>query len=191
MPLAFHVDYWDNLGWPDRFAQALFTKRQRTIAWRHGTRTIYTPQVVVQGKDWRDWRALEARAAEIHTTPARATLNVEVTQTSAAQIEVIAQAEVPEATERPQAQMFVALYENNLHSKVTAGENQGKTLHHDFVIRHWFGPVDVDDQGMARLQHTLALSSAWKRADLGLVLFVQNHQNGTVLQVLGLALGDQ
>lgn len=191
MPLAFHVDYWDNLGWPDRFAQALFTQRQRAHAARHGTRTIYTPQVVVQGKDWRDWRTVEARAAELRNTPARAILNVGVTQTSEAQLEVVAQAEVPEVAERSETQMFVAVYENNLHSQVTAGENHDKTLRHDFVVRHWFGPVAVDEQGMARLRHTLALRSDWKRADLGLVLFVQNHQNGAVLQVLGLALEDQ
>lgn len=186
--LAFHVDYWDNLGWPDRFAQALFTKRQRASAARQGTRTIYTPQVVVQGKDWRDWRQLDARAQEIRATPARATLTVEVTQVSATQLDIVAQATVPVVADRVQAQMFVGLYENTLQSTVTAGENHGKTLHHNFVVRQWLGPVDLDDQGQARWQQALTLRSDWKVDDLGVVLLVQEPQQGTVLQVLGLPL---
>src|SRR5215218_3837153 len=51
--LAFHVDYWDRLGWPDRFAQTRFTERQRAINDRNRSRVIYTPQLVLNGKDYR------------------------------------------------------------------------------------------------------------------------------------------
>src|SRR3569832_1871687 len=51
VPLAFHVDYWDRLGWRDPFAQAAFSQRQR--ARNNGTGWVYTPQVMLDGKDYR------------------------------------------------------------------------------------------------------------------------------------------
>src|SRR5688572_5754805 len=51
--LAFHVDYWDRLGWPDRFAQPRFTERQRLINSRNRSRVMYTPQLVLNGRDYR------------------------------------------------------------------------------------------------------------------------------------------
>jgi hypothetical protein len=85
--------------------------------------------------------------------------------------------------------MYLALYENRLASVVTAGENAGHTLRHDYVVRQWFGPVAIDTQGSARLQQTLSLQRDWKTSDLGLVVFVQQHQTGEVLQALALPLG--
>ena len=188
MALAFHVEYWDRLGWPDRLAQPLFTARQRSIVARQGGRTVYTPHVVVQGKSWRDWRGLEAQTLRRDTGSAQALLTIAATQTAATQLEVSATVEVSEAAERSQAQIFLAMYENNLHSQVSAGENAGKTLRHDGVVRHWLGPFAVDAQGQTLLHHTLALQREWKVDDLGLVVLVQNPHNGAVLQVLGLAL---
>ena len=52
VPVAFHVDYWDNLGWPDRFAKAEFTLRQRRYAASWPTGAVYTPAFVVNGKEW-------------------------------------------------------------------------------------------------------------------------------------------
>jgi hypothetical protein len=85
--------------------------------------------------------------------------------------------------------MYVALYENRLTSAVTAGENAGHTLQHDYVVRQWIGPLDVDAQGVVRLQRTLSLNSDWKTPDLGLVVFVQQQQTGDVLQTLAMPLG--
>jgi hypothetical protein len=188
IPLALHVDYWDNLGWPDRFAQALFTQRQRAIAARHRTRTVYTPQVVLQGTDFRDWRGLEQQVQRLNATTARADLRVQVTERSPAGLDLHAEAVVPQERERSHAQLHVALYENNLRSNVTAGENRGRTLQHDFVVRQWLGPVDLDPQGRAQFQHPLRLEREWKRPDLGVVMFVQNFHSGEVLQALALPL---
>jgi hypothetical protein len=188
VPLGLHVDYWDNLGWPDRFAQAIFTKRQREIAARHRSRTIYTPQVVLQGQSLAQWDTLGAEVQRINATKARAALSLEVTKPEAHTLNVVAQGTVSEEAARPQAKMYVALYENRLTSAVTAGENAGHTLQHDYVVRQWIGPVDVDEQGVVRLQRTLPLHRDWKTPDLGLVVFVQ-QQTGDVLQALAMPLG--
>ena len=187
--LGLHVDYWDALGWPDRFAQAIFTQRQREIAARHRTRTVYTPQLVLHGRALSTWGALAAEVQRINNTPARADLSLEVTTQAPNALEVVAQAVVPEAAARPHIQMYLALYENRLTSVVTAGENAGHTLRHDYVVRQWRGPLAIDTQGAARLQQTLSLQRDWKTSDLGLVVFVQQPQTGEVLQTLALPLG--
>ena len=187
--LGLHVDYWDALGWPDRFAQAIFTQRQREIAARHRTRTVYTPQLVLHGRALSTWGALAAEVQRINHTPARADLSLEVTTQAPNALAVVAHAIVPEAAARPHTQMYLALYENRLTSVVTAGENAGHTLRHDYVVRQWFGPLAIDTQGTARLQQTLSLHGDWKTSDLGLVVFVQQHQTGEVLQALALPLG--
>ena len=61
--LAFHVNYWDQLGWPDRFASAAFTERQRQLMAPSGSRYVYTPQVIANGQDWRGWPALPKPAS--------------------------------------------------------------------------------------------------------------------------------
>ena len=189
VPLGFHVDYWDTLGWPDRFAQASFTQRQREMAGRHRTRTIYTPQLVLHGRALSKWGALDAEVQRINQTKARADISLEVTKHTPKTLEVVAQAVVPDAAARPHTQMYIALYENRLTSVVTAGENTGHTLQHDYVVRQWLGPLEIDPQGVARLQHTIPVQSDWKTPDLGLVVFVQQPQTGEVLQTLALPLG--
>src|SRR5437867_10389795 len=62
VPLGLHVDYWDALGWPDRFAQAIFTQRQREIAARHRSRTVYSPQLVLHGRALSTWSTLDAES---------------------------------------------------------------------------------------------------------------------------------
>src|SRR2546423_7870188 len=56
VPIAFHVNYWDDLGWKDRFADQRYTERQRALAKATGAKMVYTPQVTVQGRDARNWR---------------------------------------------------------------------------------------------------------------------------------------
>ena len=68
LALGFHVSYWDRLGWPDRFASAEITARQQLLARNAGRAQVYTPQVVVNGDDWRRWPQLPCAAAR---TPAR------------------------------------------------------------------------------------------------------------------------
>jgi len=55
IPVAFHVDYWDRLGWRDRFAKPEFTARQQRSAAAWGGDSVYTPGFVVNGREWRDW----------------------------------------------------------------------------------------------------------------------------------------
>lgn len=124
LPLAFHVGYWDHLGWTDRFASAEATQRQRQLAALDG-RGVYTPQVRADGVDWRRWPALPAApAADPGPRP---------TLTLARDGEGVS-AQVDPLPGRTLAGYWVVL-EDGHRSRVGAGENRGSTLHHDHVVR--------------------------------------------------------
>ena len=69
---AFHVGYWDYIGWVDRFAAPAYTQRQREVAARNSQRNVYTPQAVLDGKDWTNWGGKQPAS----TSPARASITV-------------------------------------------------------------------------------------------------------------------
>jgi len=124
---AFHVSYWDRLGWPDRFASAEFTARQAALMRSSGARYVYTPQVVVNGRDWRGWPALPAAA----DTPARVGITL---QRRGAQVQVSV---VPGPGAPAQLGLWWALLEDGHGSAVSAGENRGAQLRHDHVVRQY------------------------------------------------------
>lgn len=120
IPLAFHVDYWDRLGWPDRFADARFSSRQRDYAAHWGHRVVYTPGFVFNGAELRHWRRGLPRLP---------------TQTAG---HLVAEIDGDKITLRydrgDSAKAHVALLGFDLKTPVEAGENLGRTLVHDFVV---------------------------------------------------------
>ncbi len=175
VPLAFHVDYWDRLGWRDPFAQAAFSQRQRDR--NSGLGWVYTPQVMLDGKDFRTWhRGLPAPS----NVSAQASLALTLKQTPE-RIEVEAESRFATPAAGRDTTLYLALFENRLSSKVTAGENAERTLHHDHVVRQLTGPFDP-----RRARHSFKLRPGWKDADLGVAAFVLDAQ-GATLQALARA----
>lgn len=124
LALAFHVNYWDRLGWPDRFASPEATARQHALAQHAGSRQVYTPQVIANGRDWRIWPRLpDAPAA----SPVSVSLSRDRDQVSA---QVTAKPGAP-----AQLAGYWAVLEDQHESRVRAGENAGETLRHDHVVR--------------------------------------------------------
>ncbi len=190
VPLAFHVDYWNYLGWRDVFSQTNFAERQRQTAQINHSRFIYTPQLVLNGRDYRRgllWDGTNEKIKEINQQKPLADINLTLSTATEGQLQVSGKIVVPAASERQNARAYLALYENNLSNDVKAGENNGRILHHDFVVRELLGPISLDQQGNARFQQTFNLKSGWKLQDSGVVAFVQNNRTGEVLQVLALA----
>jgi hypothetical protein len=122
---AFHVDYWDRLGWKDRFASARHTARQAQQQAAAGARYSYTPQVVVNGRDWRRW-------PELPTPGANAPLRLSM-QRVGEQVELQVQ---PIHDTRQRWALWWAAVEDGHVSDVKAGENSGVSLRHDHVVRH-------------------------------------------------------
>jgi len=187
--LAFHVDYWDRLGWKDRFAAAAWTKRQYDAARAARSDLVYTPQVLLQGRDLPDWRTPAKGAAAIAAAtrpPARAEIAVDVVPQPGA-VAVSAVARVPAVADRRGARVFVALSESGLVSDVKAGENAGKRLVHDHVVRALGGEIAIDGAGEGAGTVALPLPAEAGRAAT-VVAFVQNIETGAVLQALALPL---
>ncbi len=125
VPVAFHVDYWDKMGWKDRFDDPRFARRQRAYAEQWGSGVMYTPGFVVNGHEWRG-RAVEAVAADHRLAGGRLRASYE-DETLSVRFE-------PAAVARGGVQIHAALLGFGLVTDVRAGENSGRTLRHDFVV---------------------------------------------------------
>ncbi len=121
---AFHVGYWDYIGWVDRFAAPAYTQRQRDVAAKNKLRGIYTPQAVLDGKDWPRWSGTP-------TTQEPAKANITLKQQGTDQFEASV-VPLPPATSWS---AYWTITEHGHNSKVQAGENKGEFLKHDFVVR--------------------------------------------------------
>jgi len=187
IPLAFHVDYWDRLGWKDRFATPAYTERQYEAMRANRARFVYTPQVIVQGKDFPQWRGSAAPAALVaaNSKPARAEISLEA-ESQRGSIVVKATARVPSGADRRGAALHVALVDDGLASDVKAGENAGVRLAHDHVVRLLRSGPAADTNGNIRWDGSLPLPSEAGNSST-LVAFVQNSA-GDVLQALALPL---
>jgi hypothetical protein len=177
VPLALHVDYWDYIGWKDPYAKREFSQRQRRLSLLQRQALVYTPQVLLQGVDYRGWAGedFERRLAGINAQPARARLELETLPGAANSLRVRVTAEAAD----PKAVFYLASYENRLQSRVTAGENQGRVLVHDHVALEWQGPYELGAR-----QLDLPLLPKGKPAQSGVVAFVQNPRTAEVLQAL-------
>jgi hypothetical protein len=185
--LAFHVDYWDRLGWVDRFASAAYTERQYDAMRANRATFVYTPQVLLQGHEyaWRSGQAAIETAA--HKAPAASiTLDADP---GATEVVVHAQAGLADRALARDARLFVAYTDSGLVSEVKAGENRGVRLAHDHVVRALRVAGSFDATG--RLRATWSLPRPREAGSHPtLVAFVQRASNGDVLQALPLALDD-
>jgi len=186
-PLAFHVDYWDYIGWKDRFAKAAYSERQRKIAAFGGAGFVYTPQFTFNGKDFRSWNNSRLRQGieSISKEVSHVDLTLNLSSKTDGELVLKSSAQTAYADDARQADIFIAIYENKLNSLVNSGENSGRELKHDYVVRELLGPYQFDNNNFTK---TVTLKSEWKERNAGAVMFVQNRRNGNVLQSLQLPM---
>jgi hypothetical protein len=185
--LAFHVDYWDRLGWKDRFATAEYTQRQHDAMRANGATFVYTPQVLAQGHDVPSWRGGKVGdiLAAARKRPARADVKLAIDGDASGGLAVRAHATVADRALRKDAVLWVAYADSGLVSDVKAGENRGVQLRHDHVVRALHGPYPVDASGTVAASLALAAPREAGQSPQ-LVAFVQDRRNGEVLQTLTL-----
>ncbi len=185
VPIAFHVDYWDRLGWVDRFAQSTYSQRQHGVARQQHRDFVFTPQIVLDGQDFRSaggYTAIKSYAD--NASPEHAHLDLKLSDSSG-KLGIDASARLSSAEYR-NAELFIAVTENHLASQVSAGENGGRRLVHDAVARTLIGPFAMpSDRGLS-VTRTVEPGADWNRANLTVVAFVQDRVTGEVLQSLGL-----
>jgi hypothetical protein len=168
---AFHVGYWDSLGWVDRFASPAFTQRQKQVAAWNRQSGIYTPQIVRNGLDWRSDQVFGANE------PARATIELHRTGGDAFA------ATVTPAEGVASWGAYWTVTEHGYGSKVKAGENAGEFLKHDFVVRQYVPAGDYRDAAPLTLR-TIAAQAGHPR-QVNLVVF--DPKNGRTLQAVSLS----
>ena len=180
--LALHVGYWDYIGWKDPFAKREFNDRQSQLAALNGNRTRYTPGVFVQGREtsWSSSAAFDAQLRAVNQRPAVATIRLDNIETRGGEVRVRAHAELVSPGSARNARMFVALVQNGISTRVTAGENRGETLANDRVTRAWSGPLALGTRSI------LLEAPSTAPRDLALVAFVEDDTG--VLQALQLPL---
>jgi hypothetical protein len=185
--LAFHVDYWNQLGWTDRFAQHEFTLRQQDRVHAAGGRTVYTPQLLLQGRDVGLWRSADVAGVlrRIGAEPARASIELAV-RTASSAVLVDVKAAVDAGRTQPVA--YVALTESDLSSSVTSGENAGAQLVHTHVVRALSRPVRFDAGGHAAASVSLPLPR--ERGRHSTVIGFVEEPTGGVLQAVVLPVCD-
>jgi hypothetical protein len=179
--LEEHVDYWDRLGWKDPFSSAAVSARQSEYGQALGGREIYTPQMIVDGRtefvgsDEGD--ALRAIRAASATPKPAVRLSWAGGDALAIQVEPLTNAARSDAP-----QVYLAVAENMLHSDVKHGENAGRALEHDGVVRQLIA-VGKTDTGSTGFSSTVSVRAAseWKRANLRAIVFVQERQSRRVL----------
>ena len=170
---AFHVGYWDYIGWVDRFATPANTNRQREIAQLNRLTSIYTPQLVRNGQDSRDFTG-----AITSNTPAKATIQLQRTQGTDS-----FQATVTPASGVDRWSAYWTVTEHGHSSRVKAGENSGEFLKHDFVVRQ-YTPVGTY-QGAQTLNFSSIAAQAEHPRQINLV--VSDPKTGTPLQAVSLS----
>ncbi len=188
--LAFHVDYWDEIGWHDRFGAELHTQRQKLKTLLNGgKRTIYTPQVMVGNEIRAPWREKPRFTRLLDTVRSR---DAEVSIGAAAKIEADRLLVSLDATPTAGAGngkpvwLWLALYEDGLSTQIEAGENKGKLLRHDRVVRFLQGPWKLPQgqwkQVVAVPLHGIDIGKS------GLVVFAETSNDTALLQSLQLPL---
>ncbi len=174
---AFHVAYWDYIGWVDRFADPAHTVRQRQLAARNRLSGIYTPQVVRDGQDWRQWHA--ATAVQALRGANEASASIALRQTAPDRFEATV---LPVNAAAGRWSAYWTVTEHGHSSRVSAGENNGEWLRHDFVVRQ-YTPVG-DYRGSATLPLRVGPADPQHPRQINLVVY--DAVTGQPLQALSL-----
>jgi len=186
VPLALHVDYWDYLGWKDPYAKQRFSERQRKYAALRRPVIVSTPQLLLQGRDFRRWGSdrFAEEVTRINSKPARARIALTIRAAASDGIQTELNAQLFDPAQRKDTAVYLAAYENRLASQVSAGENRGRRLEHDYVVREWIGPIGFGEDLKLEEKRSLPLLPGADTRQSGVAAFVQNRSSGEVLQAL-------
>lgn len=180
IPVAFHVDYWNYLGWEDEFSKAEYSQRQRNYAHWNKLGTAYTPGFLQNGKEWRGW---------FSSKQLNATLGREV-----GQLAVSIEGGVVMARYTPADIIGDPVYLNTawlgfeLKTEVRAGENEGKTLKHDFVSYNTMaikGVAEKDAYTWKFKTNVAGLPMADAPGKKGVAFWITRGKNPTPIQATG------
>ncbi len=198
IPLAFHVTYWDYIGWKDQFANKQYDERQRELAHKKNKSTVYTPQFVMAGDDYRSYATFREDVNKLakqkstvdlvltaHVLPGQGNIDKQRVDKKGADKLLLNLKTDISASKIKDVSFYLIIIENNLASDVNDGENEGERLYHDYVVRQFLGPfLQRKPENQRSTEQTVVLQPEWKRQDLSIVAFAENPHTGEVLQAV-------
>ncbi|OZG74992.1 DUF1223 domain-containing protein [Hahella sp. CCB-MM4] len=168
IPVAFHVDYWDYIGWKDRFAKPSYSERQRQYVREGLVSQAYTPELVINSREWRQWFR-----GQRQWQPSDKQVGVLSANLQGNQLRV-------EFDQDRACVLHVAYLGMGLASEVRAGENRGRRLAHDFVV------LDIlTKEGQGNWQVTLPPRPEAGQEQTALAVWVSPQGSQEVLQSTG------
>ena len=184
--LGEHVDYWDHGGWADPFSSRQFSARQSDYSDAFHLDSVYTPQIVVDGRaqlvgsDGDAARVAIARAARLPKA------EVSVAQTEPGQFTVHV-GHLPASAQSDPAEVYLAVTEDGLSSSVGGGENAGRRLTHSAVVRELV-PLGTVTGGTFAASPSISLKSNWRRGHLHAVVFAQERESRRIVGAAEISL---
>lgn len=179
---AFHVNYWDYIGWPDRFATPAHTNRQRQISAWNKQNGIYTPQMVLNGGDWRSWGGIGPFNTAVPASKTVATSSINLIQTGADQFEAVVSPVAGANSSSSTWSAYWTITEHGHVTKVKAGENSGETLLHDFVVRQYTPVGEYSAVATQKLSLRGVAATPGHERQVNLVVF--DPKTGKTLQAM-------
>jgi hypothetical protein len=184
VPVAFHVDYWNQLGWPDRFSTREFTQRQYALSSAWGGDSVYTPCFVRDGAEWQ-----ERGARELRPSTAPAGVLAVTLEGSMVRAEFTPAVDSSRRKGRDDFEIHVALLGGGLASKVTAGENSGETLRQEFValilVSHPLAVTTPDGGAVQRAEFALPTPAVKDASPRALAAWITRHGKFESIQATG------
>ena len=182
--LGQHVDYWDRLGWRDRFSSHQFTERQSQYSSYFRLESIYTPQMVVDGrKEFVGNSRSDAFSAIQGAAKAAKPVSVKLEKAGADAVKI----DVSETQPTGRSVVYLAITEGGIESNVGSGENSGRKLHHAAVV-HSLKKLGELENGAFHATQKLGLNRDWNLSQSKAVVFVQNEDHGQIVGAASLAL---
>ena len=181
VPLAYHVDYWNHIGWTDPYSSARWSQRQNQYARAFKSSQVYTPQLVINGRV----QLVGSAEVPIRTEIERqlkdsdlGTISIANVARAGNELHVDVRARLDERQNGPQAKVFVTLFENGATTAVTSGENARRDLSNDAIVRWQNSIADVESNGAeAGGRAVIPLDPGWRTDNLGVAAFIQDTRS--------------
>ena len=168
VPVAFHVDYWDHIGWKDPFSDKSYSARQRRYVREKAASQVYTPGFIIDGQEWRGWFRGQRQWKDSDKEPGALDAKLQGDQLTVT------------FTQKQPATLNVALLGMGISQQVDAGENRGRKLVHDFVV---LDLVSRDGEGEWNLKLPPVTDLGQQQTALAVWVSPRNSQR--VLQAMG------
>ena len=181
IPLAYHVDYWNHLGWADPFSSRQWSERQSDYARAMNLDGEYTPQMVIGGA-WQcggsDAGSIERAVAAARSEPAlgRTSIQTSLAAAGSRKLQVKVNAQLLTTAGPGRLVVMLAIYESGLVSKIGAGENGGREITYDYTVRKLLPAFELDaaQPGSFVQEMTIDLDRSWSVDHLGVAAFIQD-----------------